>query len=260
MPGNCCASLVRCSSQGSTICRALAGWPWRIRPPTMALAMLPPPMKVMVGWVGVFMAPLSRAATRTLQGATVWRTACSHCAIFSAASFARQLGLKGALGAPLLREFVQPGVQAGVQAGQVGRAQRGGFDHGRPHHRDAQQVGLELHQQVVDAGAAVHPQFAHRHAAGGHRVAAHGGEQGGALEGDALQRGARDVGHGGAAREAGEAAAAVGLPVGRAQAGEGGHQHHAAGVGHALGQRLHLAAGLDGAAGRRAATAPPRRR
>jgi hypothetical protein len=28
------------------------------------------------------------------------------------------------------------------------------------HHRDAQQVGLELHQQVVDAGAAVHAQLA----------------------------------------------------------------------------------------------------
>jgi hypothetical protein len=36
---------------------------------------------------------------------------------------------------------------------------------------------------------------AHRRAARGHGVAAHGLQQRGALEGDALQRGARDVGH-----------------------------------------------------------------
>jgi hypothetical protein len=78
------------------------------------------------------------------------------------------------------------------------------------HHRNAQQVGLELHQQVVDAGAAVDAQFADRAAAGGHRVAAHGLQQRGALEGDALQRGAGDVGDGAAARQADDGAARVG--------------------------------------------------
>jgi hypothetical protein len=38
---------------------------------------------------------------------------------------------------------------------------------------------------------------------------------------------------------------AFGVPVGCAQAGEGRHEHHAAGIGHAFGQGLHLAAGLD---------------
>jgi hypothetical protein len=82
--GNCCDSLARCSSQGSTTCKALAGWPWRTRPPMMALAMLPPPMNVMVGSVEEVMVRLSPAPEGG-YGATVWRTACSHRAMRSAA-------------------------------------------------------------------------------------------------------------------------------------------------------------------------------
>ena len=66
------------------------------------------------------------------------------------------------------------------------------------------------------------------------------------MVGNAFQRGARNVGHGGAAGQPGDGAARVRLPVGRAQTGEGGHHHHAAGVGHAFSQRLHLGAALDG--------------
>jgi hypothetical protein len=50
-------------------------------------------------------------------------------------------------------------------AGQVGRAQRRRFGHLRPHHRHAQQVGLELHQHVVARGAAVGAHFHHGQAA-----------------------------------------------------------------------------------------------
>ena len=42
------AQRLRASAQGSTHFD-LAGWPWWISPPMMALAMLPPPMKAMVG-------------------------------------------------------------------------------------------------------------------------------------------------------------------------------------------------------------------
>jgi hypothetical protein len=45
-----------------------------------------------------------------------------------------------------------------------------------------------------------------------------------------------------AARQAEQGAARVRVPVRRAQPGEGRHQHHAAAVGHAAGQRLDLAA------------------
>jgi hypothetical protein len=96
-----------------------------------------------------------------------------------------------------------------------------------------QQVGLELHQQVVHASAAIDPQFAH---AAIRQVAAHRLQQGSALVGDALQRGARDVCHGRAAAETENGAARVGLPVRRAEAGEGRHEHHAAAVRHAFGE------------------------
>ena len=122
-------------------------------------------------------------------------------------------------------------VGAGGQAGQVGRAQGCRLDHPGAHHRNAEQVGLELHEQVVDAGAAVHAQLGHRLGAAFGRVAAHGLQQGGALVGDGFQRRAGDVRHRAAACEADDGAARVGLPVGCAQAGEGGHEHHAARVG-----------------------------
>ena len=54
------------------------------------------------------------------------------------------------------------------------------------------------------------------------------------------------MGHRRAARQSGDGAARVRLPVGGAQAGKGRHQHHASAVGHAFGQLLHLAAVLDG--------------
>ena len=66
------------------------------------------------------------------------------------------------------------------------------------------------------------------------------------MVGDAFQRRARDVGQCRAARQAGDGAARVGLPVGCAQSGEGRHHHHAAGVGDALRQRFDFRAALDG--------------
>ncbi|MNS73797.1 hypothetical protein D3C72_1072480 [compost metagenome] len=55
------------------------------------------------------------------------------------------------------------------------------------------------------------------------------------------------MGQGGATGEAGDRAARVGIPVRCAQAGEGGHHHDTATVGHAFGKLLHLAAVFDGA-------------
>ena len=64
---------------------------------------------------------------------------------------------------------------------------------------------------------------------------------------NAFKRCARDVGQRAAARQAGDAAAGIGLPVRRAQAREGRHQHHAAGIRHALRQRFDFAAAADSA-------------
>ena len=43
----------RAWSQGSTTSIWLAGWPWLVSPPMMALAMLPPPIKAITGCDGV---------------------------------------------------------------------------------------------------------------------------------------------------------------------------------------------------------------
>ena len=67
----------------------------------------------------------------------------------------------------------------------------------------------------------------------------------GALERDRLERGARDVRRGGAAREAEDRAARVGVPVRRAEAGERRHEIDAAVVGHARGERLDLRGRAD---------------
>ena len=65
----------------------------------------------------------------------------------------------------------------------------------------------------------------------------------GDLEGDALERGAGEVGGGGAARQAGDGAARVLVPVRRAQARKGRHEIDAAAVGHAGRQGFDLGGG-----------------
>ncbi len=142
--------------------------------------------------------------------------------------------MKSPVRLPVRGQFVGRAPDPARQSGQVGRAQRRGLDDFRANHRYAQQIGLELHQQVVGAGAAIDSQFGHA----GHRVAAHRVEQRGALEGDRLERGPRDVGDGRAAGQPEDRAFRLGPPIGRAQPGEGRHHDRAARVGHAGGQRL----------------------
>src|SRR2546425_5585646 len=56
---------------------------------------------------------------------------------------------------PVRRDLVARLPQVDGQAGEIGGAERRGLQHFRPHHRDAEQVGLELHQQVVGGSPAV---------------------------------------------------------------------------------------------------------
>ena len=70
-----------------------------------------------------------------------------------------QRGQEVALGFPHVGQFVGAAIHPGGQARELGGAQGGGFGDGGAHYRDAQQVGLELHQQIIDAGAAVHAQL-----------------------------------------------------------------------------------------------------
>jgi hypothetical protein len=98
----------------------------------------------------------------------------------------------------------------------------------------SEQVGLDLHEQVVGRGAAVHAQ-AGQHAA---RVLLHGPNQIDVLQGHSLQSRTGDVSRPGAAREAKNRAARFGAPVGRAQSSQGRHDGHSPVVGNGCGQAL----------------------
>ena len=88
-------------------------------------------------------------------------------------------------------------------------AERGGVDHARPLDGHAEQVRLELHEQVVLRGAAVHLE---------HRVGlsarAHGLREIVDEEGDALERGAREVRRGDAPVDPADDARASGRQCG----------------------------------------------
>src|SRR5690606_41999182 len=59
---------------------------------------------------------------------------------------------------------------------------------------------------------------------------------------DAFERRACNMCHGRTSGEPGDGTAGIGLPIGRAQAGEGRNQHYSSGVGNAMGQCLNLGA------------------
>ena len=82
-----------------------------------------------------------------------------------------------------------PPQNAGREAGRVGRAERGRLDHLRAHHRHVEDVGLELHQELVDHHAAVGAQLLD----GDARVLGHRVQHLAGLEGGRLERRAGDV-------------------------------------------------------------------
>src|SRR5579863_6478379 len=92
------------------------------------------------------------------------------------------LRLKSSLRAPEAFHLFQALPEASRQAGQVGGAQRRGFDVHRTNDRLAEDVRLELHQKAVHRRAAIHAQFAQQVAG----VGLHGFHQFPSLVGDAL--------------------------------------------------------------------------
>ena len=106
-------------------------------------------------------------------------------------------------GSPWDEDGVAPGGNEGLDGGpdpecdprQRCSAESGGLYQIGPFHRHAKQVGLELHQPVIRAGPAVHPEPWNGQAgAGEHRV-----QQLGRAEADRLERRARQMGTRGAA-------------------------------------------------------------
>ena len=144
--------------------------------------------------------------------------------------------LEASVDSPLRSQLGRIGPKSDGQAGQVGGAQGRGFGDTRPHHRHPQEIGLHLHQQVVAAGAAIHPQLPQTDA----RILGHGAKHVGTLQGNRLQGGAGNVRRRGAARDAQQGATRMAIPVRRAQPGERRHQVDIAGVVDLLRQRLHF--------------------
>ena len=110
-----------------------------------------------------------------------------------------------------------------------------GFDLGGALDGDAEGVGLDLEEGVAACEAAGGAEELDAGA-----VAAHGVDDFADAVGDAFEDGAGEVFAGGCEGEAGEGCAGVGVPVGRAEAGEGGGEGRAGGVGDAGGELAEL--------------------
>ena len=127
------------------------------------------------------------------------------------------------------------------EPGQPRRTQCGRLDHSGPAHRDAQQVRLELHQEFVGGGAAVHAQLGRSHSRVGFLRAQHVDR----AVGHRLERRPYQVLAPRATREPEHAPARFRDPVRGAQPDQGGHEVDAVGIRHAPGQRLGFRGVLD---------------
>src|SRR5690348_10673235 len=72
---------------------------------------------------------------------------------------------------PRRHELVGAPPYSGRQSGEPCRAKRRGLDHVRPLHRDAEHVGLKLHEPVVHGRAAIHAEAREVGAAGATHLA-----------------------------------------------------------------------------------------
>ena len=105
---------------------------------------------------------------------------------------------KGHIAVPQAADLVPVLPYAGGKARQIGSAQSGRLPDGRAQHGLVQDVSLELHQELVTGGAAVHLQRGDGHAG----VLFHSSHEIGALVGNGLLCRADDVVLGGAAGDA----------------------------------------------------------
>src|ERR1700733_13879480 len=144
---------------------------------------------------------------------------------------------------PVGAELIRVGPEAGGQAGRVRGAERGGLGDDGAADRDTEDVGLELHGEVVGGDAAVDLEHLEVHAG----VLLHRLADVAALVADGLERGPGEVGVRVEPRQPDDRPPGVAAPVRREQAGERGHEVHAAVVADLAGQRLDLSGTGDDA-------------
>src|SRR3954470_701951 len=131
--------------------------------------------------------------------------------------------LEAVLEAPVVGEFCRLGIDAGLEAREIGGAQRRRLLDHRAIDRGVEQVGEALHGPVGRGHAAVDAE----HDARGFRarpVRAHGGPKVERLVADTFEGGVGELGRAGVAGEAEQGAADARIPVRRAHADEGRDQ------------------------------------
>src|SRR5581483_7947693 len=141
------------------------------------------------------------------------------------------LWLEGAVDSPVFRDLLRAVPETYGDTCEVGGTEGGGFGNLRTLDGHAQNVSLELHEQVIDDRAAIDAQSLKTDAT----VGCHGFEDLAGLVAHGLQRGAGDMAGGRAARQADDGATRIGVPVGRAEADEGGYEINATVIGNASG-------------------------
>ena len=134
----------------------------------------------------------------------------------------------------MLTQVVEVFPVAHGEAGEVGGAQCRRLEHAGAHDGESADVGLELHEEVVGHGAAVGSELAGPDV----EVVLHGREDVAHLIGDAFEGGPGEVGGRRASGEPDDGSAGVLVPMGRAEAGEGGDEIDAAVVVDREGQSL----------------------
>ncbi len=135
---------------------------------------------------------------------------------------------------PVGDDVLLAGPEADGDARRVGCAEGRRLRDHREHHLGVEDVGLELHEQIVGGHAAVDPQLLQLDT----RIGLHGVQDLARLEGRRLQSRACDVRLRVVARHADDRSARVAAPVRGEQAGEGRDEVHAAVVVDAGGQGL----------------------
>ena len=132
----------------------------------------------------------------------------------------------------VLGDLVEVFPETDGKTGAVGAAESGGLDDLRTVDFAVEDVGLDLHHDVGDGGAAVDTDGLDRHAG----VFSHGVDEVRALIADGFDDRTAEVGAIDATGEADDAAAGVHIPVRSAEAGERGNEIDAVGIRDGLGE------------------------
>ena len=125
---------------------------------------------------------------------------------------------------PLGLDFVQGGPEADGEAREVAGAHRRGLGDLRADDRGVQDIGLELHHQVVAGGAAIDLEFGEPDAG----VLLHRADDVHRLERDAFEGRAGDMGRRRATGDAADGTVGILVPIGGAHAGKGRDEVYAA--------------------------------